>query len=114
MIQENGALIAALKVLSYSLHSLCTLAASKYRMSASAEIKSEERAREKKGGEKESISETITEVRITLSYSWLWRILCLTERESNRESVSARGREGRAKAGRKGGRGTELPVRYSR
>lgn len=83
-------------------------------MSASAEIKSEERAREKKGGEKESISETITEVRITLSYSWLWRILCLTERESNRESVSARGREGRAKAGRKGGRGTELPVRYSR
>lgn len=36
------------------------------------------------------------------------------ERESYRESVSVRGREGWAKAGRKGGRETELSVRYSR
>lgn len=72
------------------------------------------REREREKGGEESISETITEVRITFSYSWLWRILCLTERESYRESVSVRGREGWAKAGRKGGRETELSVRYSR
>lgn len=45
------------------------------------------REREREKGGEESISETITEVRITFSYSWLWRILCLTERERVIERV---------------------------